>query len=210
VAPVTAKERTSDAARLERLWTGEFGDAWVGRNLRAGAERGPFWDETIDFTSARTVLEVGCGFGANLRWLLAALPGGRVSGVDVNALALDQARTAAPTATLLRAAARALPFQRHAFDLVLTVAVLIHQPDESLPSVVDELGRCSRRWVMCGEYFAPEPTAVEWRGTRDALIKRDYGRILQEQLPGFRLVREQFFPRDTGWDDVTFWLLEKR
>src|SRR5262245_24141059 len=73
----------SESRRLEELWSGEFGDAYVERNRAAGAARGPFWEAMLEELPARRVLEVGCNVGANLGWLARLLPHQEVYGVDV-------------------------------------------------------------------------------------------------------------------------------
>ena len=74
-----------------------------------------------------------------------------------------------------------------------------------------EIVRCSRRYVLCGEYFAEEPTEVPYRGQTGALFKRDYGASLPAScFPELALVDQGFLGRDEGWDDVTWWLFERR
>ena len=72
-----------------------------------------------------------------------------------------------------------------------------------------EIVRCSRRYVLCGEYFAEETTEVPYRGQDGALFKRDYGALYQELFPELALVEQGFLGRDEGWDDVTWWLFER-
>jgi hypothetical protein len=71
-----------------------------------------------------------------------------------------------------------------------------------------EVFRCTRRYLLCGEYFAAESTEVTYRGQRGALFKRNFGRFYQELFPKLRLVEGGFLGREQGWDDVTWWLLE--
>jgi pseudaminic acid biosynthesis-associated methylase len=198
-----------DGARLEALWSGEFGDAYTERNTTAGDERRPFWRATLEEFPVARVLEVGCNLGANLRWIASEGASGSVCGVDVNLLALGRLHRAAPTARPVGAAALGLPFADRAFDLVFTVGVLIHQPPAALPAVMTEIVRCSRRFVMCGEYYAPEPTEVAYRGQTGALFKRDFGGLYRQLFPGLALRKQQFLSKAEGWDDVTFWMFEK-
>jgi len=209
---VSAENRArtpQDAARLEALWSGEFGDAYTERNAAAGDERRRFWRATLDEFPASHVLEVGCNLGANLRWIERAGGPGAVCGVDVNLHALGRLRRAAPAARPVAAAALGLPFRDRAFDLVFTVGVLIHQPPAALPAVMAEIVRCSRRFVICGEYYAPEPTEVAYRGQTGALFKRDFGGLYRQLFPGLALRKQQFLSKANGWDDVTFWMFEK-
>src|SRR5262249_5053014 len=198
-----------DAARLEALWSGEFGDAYTERNAAAGDERRRFWRATLEEFPAARVLEVGCNLGANLRWI--ASEGGRdaICGVDLNLLALDRLHRVVPRVRPVAAAALGLPFADGTFDLVFTVGVLIHQPPAALPAVMKEIVRCSRRFVMCGEYYAPEPTEVAYRGQTGALFKRDFGGLYRQLFPGLALRKQQFLSKAEGWDDVTVWMFEK-
>ena len=197
-----------EASRLEQLWAGEFGDAYIGRNLQAGDGRADFWRGLLKEFPAGRVLEVGCNIGANLRWIAETVP--EVYGVDINAKAVEQARRLMPGVNALVNPARALPFRDRWFDLVFTMGVLIHQPESTLPLVMSEIMRTSRRWVLCGEYYAAEAREIAYREQPGALFKRDYGRMYRELFPDLRLVKQGFLGRDQGWDDITWWLFEMR
>jgi pseudaminic acid biosynthesis-associated methylase len=199
-----------EAARLEALWSGAFGDAYVERN-RDGVHdrRGEFWGPLLARYPARRALEVGCNLGGNLRWLRGPVPAHEVYGVDVNLKALREARGAVPDANVVWCSGRELPFRDAWFDLVFTMGVLIHQPEQSLPLVMQEMVRCSRRWVFCGEYFAEKTTEVPYRGVDGALFKRDYGALFQALFPSLVLRERGFLGKDQGWDDITWWLFEK-
>ncbi len=197
-----------EVTRLESLWQGDFGDDYVDRNAKAYAARGPFWAERMAQMQPASVLEVGCNLGGNLRWIGEHVPARGLFGVDINEEALARLRREASTINAVWAPARQLPFRDRAFDLVFTMGVLIHQPAETLPLVMAEMVRCSRRWLLCGEYFAPETTEVPYRGHEGALFKRDYGRLFAETFPELTLRADGFLSRDEGWDDVNWWAFE--
>jgi pseudaminic acid biosynthesis-associated methylase len=199
----------SEAERLEALWAGDFGDAYVERNRAAGEKRRPFWRQILDEFPAKSALEIGCNLGANLRWLAAMLPTGDVFGVDVNAAALRELRRNLPDANAVRAAGRELPFRDRWFDLTFTAGVLIHQPDATLPLVMSEIVRCSRRFVLCAEYHSDDSVEVPYRGHSGALFKRNYGDLYQQLFPELKLRKQGFLGKDQGWDDVTFWMFER-
>lgn len=200
---------SSEAERLERLWAGEFGDAYLERNPAAGDHRAAFWRGMLAELGPRSVLEVGCNVGANLRWIAAELPPARVYGVDVNLKALSELHRALPAVNAVWGPGRELPFRDRWFDLVFTMGVLIHQPEDALPLVMAEVVRCARRWVLCGEYWAADTTEVPYRDQQGALFKRDYGRLYQALFPELRLRTQGFLGRAEGWDDVTYWVFEK-
>jgi pseudaminic acid biosynthesis-associated methylase len=201
---------SGEAERLEALWSGDFGDQYVDRNAAAGEGRRPFWAERhqkLGFTSA---LEVGCNLGGNTRWLAELLGPENVAGVDVNEHALAVLRENIPGVDVRLASARDLPFGDASFDLVFTTGVLIHQAPDELPRIMDEIVRCSRRYVLCGEYRADALEEVHYRGHSGALFRNDYGRLYSERFASLRLVEEGFLPRSEGvWDDITFWVFEK-
>ncbi|CAN5918977.1 hypothetical protein BH11MYX2_BH11MYX2_15180 [soil metagenome] len=198
-----------EAKRLEQLWGGDFGNEYVDRNIDAAAVREPFWNKILDQIQVKRALEIGCNVGANLTWLAKRLPEDGVYGIDINRKALAHLRTKIPTVNALHASARTLPFRDGFFDLTFTMGVLIHQPPETLPLLMSEIVRCSRRYVLCGEYASAEPTEVAYRGQTGALFKRDFGGYYQQLFPELRQLATGFLGKDQGWDDVTYWLFEK-
>lgn len=200
------EDAESKAMRLERLWRGSFGDAYLERNRSAVSHRRPFWEKQLSDRPVSRVLEVGCNTGANLTWLIG---GGRtVCGVDVSQNALASLKRSLPEAAAFHAVGRRLPFRDASFDMVFTMGVLIHQPPEALPAVMSEIVRCTRRYILCGEYFADTNTEVPYRGHHGALFKRDFGRLYQELFPELSLLERGHLSRDEGWDDVTYWVFE--
>jgi pseudaminic acid biosynthesis-associated methylase len=200
----------SDARRLEALWHDEFGDRYVERNRDVFGGREPLWRWLHEHHTFGNVLEVGCNIGGNLHWLRQLVPPRRVYGVDINEKALGEARTAMPDVNTVFSPARSLPFRDAAFDLVFTTGVLIHQAPDTLPIVMNEIVRCSRRYVMCGEYFAEELEEIEYHGERGALYRRNWGATYQSLFPELKLVHERFEAwAESGWDDMTFSLFEK-
>jgi pseudaminic acid biosynthesis-associated methylase len=202
---------SSEVQRLESLWSGEFGDQYVARNSAAAAGRGSFWKELLGELEVESVLEVGCNLGGNLGWISELVPPRNVYGVDINEQALATLRQSLPTVNSLWASARDLPFRDGRFDLTFTTGVLIHQAPESLPIVMSEIVRCARKYVLCGEYYAEQLTEVPYRGHAGALWKRDFGALYQELFPELVLRKKGFLSREQGvWDDVTYWLFEKK
>ena len=200
---------TQEAKRLEGLWAGDFGDAYIERNEGSGGERARFWRHLLEKHPVGRVLEIGCNVGGNLEWIAKAVPPREVYGIDISETALSKLRTKLPTINALWSPARQLPFRDMWFDLVFTAGVLIHQPDATLPVVMAEAVRCSRRYVLALEYFAEERQEVHYRGNEGALFKRDYGRLYMESFPELALVERGFLGKSEGWDDVTYWLFEK-
>lgn len=204
-----ARDDLPAATRVEALWASGFGDDYLVRNADVGAPRAGFWDAFMDRYPARRALEVGCTQGDNLVHLTRHTHAEDVWGLDINTTVLDALRRNAPGVNAVWGSARSLPFRDGWFDLTFTVGLLIHQPDEILPLVMSELVRTSRRWVMCGEYHADQPTEIVYRGHEGILFKRDYGRLYAELFPELTLVEEGFLTKEDGFDRVTYHVFEK-
>src|SRR5574342_636857 len=86
------------------------------------------------FPAGSTVLEAGCGVGAQTVILAAKSPGARIVSVDVSERSLSAAKALAATEGLgnvafLRADILNLPFPPESFDHAFVCFVLAHLPD---------------------------------------------------------------------------------
>jgi SAM-dependent methyltransferase len=177
-------------------WAGRFGNEYTKRGIDTSG-RAQFWNALIDRHKIASVLEVGCGDGANLADMKVT-----AVGVDVNQTALEIAHRRNVDTMLCEATD--LPFPDGSFDLVLTFGVLIHIPLEDLGRAMREIRRVSRRFVFCGEYLGTGE--VPYRG--GVLWPRDYGGRYRDM--GLKL-RERGTLVGPPWDrnKVNWWLFEK-
>ena len=174
-------------------WEGKFGDAYTDRN-RDISGRSEFWNALIHRHGVTSILEVGCGTGANLHGL--DVP---AMGVDVNQKALDMVPRSIPTR---RAAAAHLPYQRNHFDMVTTFGVLIHIPPDGIERAMEEIARVARRFVFCGEYLGSDE--IPYRG--GVLWRREYGALYEDM--GLECIESGILEGEP-WDKgrVDWWLL---
>lgn len=187
------------------LWAGDFGDQYHQRNADASRDRWPFWRDFYARYPVESVLEVGCGNGANLIWAVAP----KRAGVDVNAGAILAAQTRAPGALLMVVPATHLPFPDASYDLVFTAGVLIHQGPADLPFVMDEMWRVSSRYLLVIEYHDTDEVEVPYRGQRDALWRRPYRRLFEERY-ALEHLETWMLTREVGFDDCAAYLWAKR
>ena len=186
------------------LWAGGFGQAYTARNRVDWQKRVPFWNAIMTATGAETVLEVGCNAGWNLRAIREAAPAVTVAGIDVNPVAIAEAQADGLNAALLPATSLSLSGE---FDLALTAGVLIHIPPQDLGDVMDRIIQASRRYVLAVEYAADTETEVLYRGHSAALWKRPFGAMYEAK--GLKMIDQGFVSKADGFDDCTYWLLEK-
>ena len=87
--------------------------------------------------------------------------------------------------------------------------------------------RCSRKYVMFMEYYAEKEEKIEYRDGV-GLWKRPYKQVFEEQycvphevywalahgtgqfvIP-WKCIDEGFLGKDSGFDDITWWLFERK
>ncbi|HEX2653034.1 MAG TPA: pseudaminic acid biosynthesis-associated methylase [Xanthobacteraceae bacterium] len=203
--------------RQVEFWRGDFGNAYTNRNNLQPAlarARVAMWSSILRHTVSSpptSILEVGANIGINLR-ALKVLTGARLMALEPNdkarGILLEDEVVAADDVKAGIASKIAWPDA--AADLVFTSGVLIHiHPDRLHPSM-QEIHRCSARWILSIEYFADSPTEVSYRGNSEVLFKRDFGSEWLELFPSLRPVAYGFeWKRVTGLDNLTWWLFEK-
>ncbi len=198
----------------EQFWAGPFGDSYGKRNRLDWRSRVPFWQDILDRTKARSVLEVGCNIGSNLKAIRQVGPTIAAWGCDINQSAIEEASASGLTVyygSILDIDAHS-PFgylglaARPRFDLVFTCGVLIHIAHEDLDRAMDEIITSSKRYVLAVEYAAEEEEEISYRGHAERLWKRPFGKLYQDK--GLKLVAE-FEAPSPAFDRCTAWLLER-
>lgn len=196
-----------EVERLETLWGDAFGDAYTVRNQDGFFLRKDFWHRIGVTYKPETILEVGCNSGNNLKYLGNAAKA-EAYGLDINKSALRKARITMPGLNLLYGKARDLPFKDACFDMTFTCGVLIHQPLESLRQVMAELIRVSKRYVVAIEYYRPARTVIPYRDETSALFGDDFGGIYTKEFK-LQLLETGILKKDQGFDNSTFWVMER-
>jgi len=129
----------------------------------------------LDLSNAETLLELGCGVGAELSLIAERWPNISLTGLDLNPSLLSAARDilakqiASRSAALVRGDAFRLPFADASFDRVITIWMLehIHDPAVVLAEALRVLS--PHGWLICTEVdnstlaFRPDqPAIAEW------------------------------------------------
>ena len=174
-------------------WTLRGGDDYFREQegQPARAERARIVAENIARYRPESILEVGCGYGKQLRALRARI--GRdvpLVGVDFSPTQLKYARDYLKDQhriALFLAEGERLPFPDKSFDLVFTSAVVLHHPAEVADRILRELVRVARRFVAHNEdtdvgYNRYGLDAAGWYRARGILLAES-GRLPIESDP---------------------------
>ena len=202
-------------------WRGAFGSDYMGRNAASEdtfRQIARAYDRILTTSGIKreigSVLEVGANIGLKLAGLRRVLgPSVRLSALEPNPEACAQLRAAKglALAEVLESDGYRIPAPDDSYDLVFTNGVLIHVPPDRLATVMREICRVSRRYVLCAEYFSRTPTEIPYRGEAGLLWKRDFGRTYLETCPELRPLSYGFLWEHefSHFDDINWWMLSK-
>ena len=159
------------------------------------------------YPAGSTVLEVGCGVGAQTITLAKRGPDARFMSVDISADSLAEAKRSVDRAGLTNVEFRqedifALPFTAESFDHVFVCFVLEHlsQPRDALTILKNQLKVGGTITVIEGDhgsaYFHPDSAAA--RAAIDCLVE------MQRRAGGNALIGRQLYPLmiESGFDSV--------
>lgn len=199
----------------EAFWAGEFGSAYISRNLddkQAIANRVSFWSSITQNISAplTSILELGANIGINLDALHMLSPASKRSAVEINEDAIAVLRK--KNIEVFHESILAFSPESQ-WDLVFTSGVLIHLAPEVLPEVYNKMAQCAGAYVCIAEYYNPTPVEIPYQGHSNRLFKRDFAGEFLKAHPEFCLCKYGFvyhadpcFPAD----DITWFLLERK
>jgi ubiquinone/menaquinone biosynthesis C-methylase UbiE len=143
---------------LKRRWL--YGDPREYWTLRGGYDyfreqegqpnrslRARWIAERIASYRPSSILEIGCGYGKVIAELRELLPTATIVGIDFSKTQLEQAREYLGPSTdvaLMLGSGEFLPFSDRAFDLVMTSAVILHNPPPAAERIRHEVIRVAR------------------------------------------------------------------
>lgn len=142
--------------------------------------RSEFIAKKIAALEVGSILEVGCGYGKQLKAIRMLDKTVELNGVDFSTAQLKKAREYLKgdnINSLFWADAADLPFEDNSFDLVFTSAVILHHPPKIAGKMRNELIRVARKYIVHNEDTNVSPT----RWTYDySTIYKDKGFVICE------------------------------
>ena len=165
--------------------------------------------EHITIPADATVLDAGCGGGANIKKLLEKCPKGQVKGIDYSEVSVEKSRRVnagaikAGRCEVLQASVAQLPFDENSFDLVTAFETIYFWP--GLTDCFREVYRVTKTggtFFVCNESNGETTKDDKWveKIGGMTIYKGDQIRSALEQA-GF--VGIQIDKNDKGWICVT-------
>ena len=190
----------------EKFWSGEFGRAYTERNTHdvenfAKVSKELWGKSKLEMNEISLapvskdskILEVGCNTGMQLRGLQ-EMGFEYLYGIEIQKYAVERAKDFTKNVSIIQARGFDLPFKDGYFDLVYTNGVLIHIAPADLPKIMDEMYRCSSKYIWGWEYFSEEVTNINYRGNEGFLWKANYAQLFLDRFPDLKLVSYQDYP----------------
>ncbi len=198
----------------EIFWKGCFGNEYSQRNVGAmqiAANLNLFSKIFSHTQNISTLIEFGANIGLNLSAIRQLLPKAELNALEINVDAANTLRDSGLCRNVFNESL--LNFNStQQYNFVLIKGVLIHINPACLPTVYETLYTSSNKYICLAEYYNPTPVAIEYRGHKDKLFKRDFAGELIKQYPDLKLIDYGFIYHGDpmfGMDDITWFLLEK-
>lgn len=205
------------------MWSREFGKKYTDRNSmslneidtllqsRLGISRSNQIDEFLSNLKLNNILEIGSNVGNQLLFLHKK-GFEKLYGIELNRYAIDKSkeRTKEKPIDIIQGSAFNIPFKDSYFDLVFTSEVLIHISPKDINSVLDEIYRCTKKYIWGFEFYSEDYIEVKYRGYNKLLWKTDFADLYLKRFSDLKLIRETKYPhlKDSKLIDYGF-LLKK-
>ncbi len=213
----------SKLTRQMEEWTGNFGKEYTDRNALSLQEEELSYKERYkisrtemnsrfigDFDRNMKVLEVGSNIGNQLLCLQKA-GFENLYGIELQSYAVELSKSRTKGINIIQGSAFDIPFKDSFFGIVFTSGLLIHIAPEDITLVLDEIYRCTNKYIWCFEYYSEDYTKVDYRGRADLLWKANFSELFLDRFKNLRLIREEHFKWLDNSNNIDFmFLLQKR
>ena len=198
----------------QAFWKEKYAGDYISKNSDFDLDRGiKGWAKMLERAeNINSILECGSNIGRNINFLNHLLPGASKSLIEISPEAYKIVTSRYQIADSFNGPIVESSFNKK-FELVYTIGVLIHIHPNDLLDNMKKMYEHSSKYILIGEYFNRTPVMVEYQGEKDKLFKRDFGKYFLENFP-VHLVDYGFLwghlYDNAGFDDITYWLFEKK
>ncbi len=199
----------------QNFWAKSYAEDYISKNSSFDKKLGEeCWGKILSKAEGITsFLECGCNIGRNIGFLNGTLPSARKSIIEISELAYNLVTSNFEFDKTFNGSILESNFTEGEFDLVYTMGVLIHIHPDDLLANMQKMYDYSGKYILMGEYFNRTPSMIEYQGENDKLFKRDFGKLFAENfdvsLVDYGFLWGHLYD-NAGFDDITWWLFEKK
>jgi len=185
-----------------KIWMNRFGTEYTKRNTLTIKEINKLY--TKNYGVSRTelnkrflgkldrsikILEVGSNIGNQLL-CLQKMGFKSLYGIEINSYAVEFSKLKTKNINIIQDSAFDIPFKDHYFDLAFTSGLLIHIAPNDINIVLQEIYRCTKKYIWGFEYYANQYTEVIYRGKKSLLWKANFPKLYLDLFNDLELVKE--------------------
>ncbi len=199
----------------QKFWKDQYGESYIQKNSDYDLDSGiDAWKQMLKKADPiNSLLECGSNIGRNIRVLSAMLPDVKKSLIEINSDAYKIVTSRYKIEGSFNGPILDAEFPDNSFDLVYTIGVLIHIHPDDLLANMKRMFNWSSKYILMGEYFNRTPVMIEYQGEMNKLFKRDFGKLFIEnfdvKLVDYGFIWGHLYDK-AGFDDITYWLFEKK
>ena len=199
----------------QRFWVDEYADDYIAKNSEFDEELGlKAWKTMLAKAEpVNSILECGCNIGRNIKFLDRVIPQAEKSIIEINKLAFEFVTSHHRIKYSFNGPIVQSGFDSESFDLTFSCGVLIHIHPDDIIANMSMLYKYSRKYVLIAEYFSRTPVMIEYQGQQNKLFKRDFGKLFIEnfdvKVTDYGFLWGYIYDK-AGFDDITWWLFEKK
>ncbi len=184
-------------------WSGEFGKEYTDRNLATLDDMEKMYlryfgisrtemnqDSLVDIPKGIRILEVGSNVGNQLA-CLQQMGYENLYGIELQHYAVELSKSRTKSINIIQGSAFDIPFRDGYFDLVFTSGLLIHISPNDIQKVMEEIYRCSDKYIWGIEYYSDKYTEISYRGHNDLLWKTNFAQLFLDSFDDLHLVRKR-------------------
>ena len=203
------------SSEQEIFWSQNYAFDYISKNTNFDNENGILaWRKILlNTTPLESILECGSNIGRNINFLNTVCPLSKKSIIELSQPAFDYVTSNYSIHNSFKGSILNSNFENNNFDMVFTMGVLIHIHPDNLHENMLKIYNYSKKYILIGEYFNKTPIMIEYQGQKDKLFKRDFGKFFIDnfnvKLIDYGFLWGYIFD-NAGFDDITWWLFEKK
>ena len=164
--------------------------------------RKQIFEAFYEFKNLRSVLDLGCGPGANIVAIRKKFSDIELIGVDINSQAIRVGRAYFASredykVKLIKGKADAVPLHDKSVDIVLIDALLMFITPSLIDNVITEIIRLAKKGIVINDYHRAGKESGQFFGGRWVY---DIESLLRRRLPKARITIEKSDFEGGGWD----------
>jgi pseudaminic acid biosynthesis-associated methylase len=184
-------------------WQGVFGKEYTDRNALTLDEMEDLYRKNYGVTRTDLnkrflegmdysirILEVGCNIGNQLL-CLQRIGFQNLYGIELQPYAVELSKSRTHHINIIQGSVFNTPFKDAFFDLVLTSGLLTHISPSDIHEAMQEIYRCTRKWIFGFEAHADGYEEVPYRRHHSLFWKVDYATLYRKIFRDLELFREE-------------------